>query len=66
MNRPFVRVRDSDVHHIWICNTRTCNRFQDPVPVTPDWYTATAGDTSTPVCAWCGDDLAYSHTEVSQ
>jgi hypothetical protein len=62
MSKKFVKVSDKDVVIIWACGTADCNRFEDPIKVSPQ----TIAVWGTPTCDKCGHDLVFSHVEVAQ
>lgn len=54
------KIRDDEVHHLWICKNENCLRSSIRVTIHPAFYE----DRGTPLCSICGLMLDYVHTEV--
>lgn len=67
----WVKIDDSDVRHYWVhdaddlADERAVFKEGGDAP-TPDLYVSPGfyDESGTPICAGCGDDLKYHHTEV--
>jgi len=54
-------IPNSNVRHIWVCDTESCPKKAKKITVVPTFY-AMSG---TPVCEECEQDMVYIITEIA-
>jgi len=58
----WVAIHDNQVRHVWTadCSDKDCENDGSTLNISPTFYE----ENGTPICAFCGEDYIYSHTEI--
>ena len=58
--KKWQKISDDEVRHLYSCSDDECAEYGKIITIYPTFY----GDSGTPICNGCDDDLSYIGTEV--